>query len=154
MNALPHFPIGQPVPLNISTRDAIFEHLCTLSRDDLYDRFAFNATPDFIASYVHRINFSNDVCLGIFEEGQRLSGLIHLCVYGHIAELAASVIPNYQSRGRGVLLFRSAIDLAISIGVQEIHLATGHLAAYRIIQRLGYPIKYGGDYPNAIITLT
>lgn len=142
-----------PIALDEFMQPAIISHLQTLSLDDRYDRFSMVMQDAALASYVRRIDFETDICLGIFDASYDLVGMIHLCVHGRVAELGASVARHCRSQGLGRGLFHSAFKEAISRGIQEIHLATGHPAASHIAQRLGYSIKYGGHYPKAIIIL-
>lgn len=154
MSISTRFPGGVPISLVPSMRNAILDHLGTLSRDDLYDRFTMNPTQGMLESYVQRIDFVNDICLGIFERDLYLSSMIHLCVYGEIAELGASVAPEYQGQGRGVSLFYRAFERAIAAGIREIHLVAGHPAACHIARKLGHAVRYLSGYPGAIISIS
>ncbi|MGB4063112.1 MAG: GNAT family N-acetyltransferase [Azonexus sp.] len=137
---------GKPRRLTTAARPAVLAHLLALSADDRYGRFATALSDAGIVAYVARIDFAGDLCLATQESDGRLSGFIHLAVHGAVAELGASVLPQWRHQGRARLLFGAALAAASAGGMREIHLATGHPAARHICAGLGYAMTEGAGY--------
>lgn len=134
-------------------RPAVLAHLLALTSDDRYGRFATALSDNAIVAYTERIDFTRDLCFATFEPDGQLSGFIHLAVYGEVAELGASVLPPWRAQGRAWWLFATALAFAASIGIQEVHLATGHPVARRICGGLGYGMRAGMGYPRVRVSL-
>ncbi len=134
-------------------RDVVFDHLSQLDDDDRHARFSMTLAEDKIRNYVERIDFQTDLCFGVCTTSRQLVGFIHLSVHGHIGELGASVLPDWRSQGLARVLFARALRTAKMLGIREIHLATGHAAAFRICLDLGYRMTAGESYPRARVLL-
>ncbi len=139
--------------LSAFSREAIVAHLCSLDKDDRHARFASASSDGDIAQYVDKIDFHNDLCVGLFATDGQLVGFIHLALHGRIGELGASVLPAWRQQGVAHALFGRSLRMAKMLGVCEIHLASGHAAAYRICVQLGYRITTGESYPRARVFL-
>lgn len=153
MGLIAEAQLGEPVRLDAVWRPAVRKHLLALSPDDRYGRFATALSDAGIAAYAERIDVARDICFATVESDGRLSGFIHLAVYGEVAELGASVLPRWRKQGRARRLFAAALTVASASGIREIHLATGHPVARRICGRLGYLCKTQSVYPRGVVSL-
>lgn len=148
-----NFSHAPPNLLGPSDKSSILKHLLALGPDDRYGRFAATLGDTAIASYVDRIDFARDLGFGLWDSADELSGFIHLTLYHHKAELAASVRLAARYQGKARRLFQAALTAGEMLGVRRVHLATGHPAALRIAHSLAYRVQTSSTMPRASILL-
>lgn len=148
-------PSSNPAVRQMATDDkpSILKHLCALNPEDRYSRFACALSNMAIENYVTKIDFSKDMGFGIIDSAGELLAFIHLARHWHKAELAASVRLSARHQGFARELFKLALGEAELLGIRRIHLATGHPAALRIAQGLGYRLKTSPVMPRASILI-
>jgi GNAT superfamily N-acetyltransferase len=150
MNPSLNFP---PRRLDGADKPAILKHLLALSPEDRYSRFASTLSDSAIANYVEKIDFERDGGLGIIDSAGTLVAFIHLARHWHKAELGASVRLAARHQGYARDLFKIALNEAELLGIRRVHLATGHPAALRIAQGLGFRLKTSPIMPRASILM-
>lgn len=148
--------------LNASHREAIRHHLMTLSLNDRYLRFGFNATDQQINIYVDQINFSQDDVFGILDKEHQILGTSHLA-YGtasssanSIAEFGVSVSDQARGMGLGGQLFAYSAQRAANRGIDQmfIHTINKNIPMIKIIKRSGAEVFRDHGEIDAYLTLT
>jgi GNAT superfamily N-acetyltransferase len=111
--------------LHAADSGRIEEHLLRLSPDDRSLRFAAGVvTDESVRRYVAGLRFDTDALLGVEDEGGKLVGLAHGCMYavGHETrvEVAFSVDAERRREGLGAALMAAARRFAESIGAHSV----------------------------------
>ena len=118
------------------------------SDQSLYRRF-FGAKRDFSEkeiSFFLNVDFTEHVALvAVMEEGGRpviVGGGRYVLVRPKTAELAFTVVDEYQGRGIGVLLMRHLITLAREAGLEELiaEVLPNNTAMLKVLARSGLDI--------------
>ena len=91
-------------------------------------------------------NFGNFI---VAEEGDAITGVIGLEVYGRAALLrSAAVVPGSRGAGVGTRLVENVFQLAATQGVQDLYLLTTTAAKY--FPRFGFSQAQRTDAPEAL----
>lgn len=141
--------------LNEGARVAVVAHLLALSPQDRSMRFGASLAPDFIASYVDRIDFGHDAVFGIHDSRLDLVGVAHVAFDSDLAELALSVLPGHRGRGVGSALFERAVAHARNRSIPKLfmHFLAGNAPIMRIAQKFGMDIFAHAGSADAYLRL-
>lgn len=128
--------------LNGLQRDLIFEHLASLSNEDVALRFGHYMNHDNFRDYVNKINFNRDIVLGAFTIDDQLVGFCHSVGYHEkgfpVADVGISV--NSTLRGQGIAwrLLQATFDLAAQRQITKIYIYTlrRNTPMYKLMKKL------------------
>lgn len=124
--------------------EEIISHLESLNKDDKYLRFGFNVNKHWIKHYITNIDFKKNVFIGYYEN-EILVGVCQIASTDkkYIAELAISVLKNFQNNKIGKTLLVEAVF--ISKQLEYDFISVDYLMNnYRIIswiKSIGLPIQ-------------
>lgn len=114
----------EPCRLTDIDRAAVRDHLLGLSEHDRQLRFCQHMTDAALSSYVDRIDFDVDVCLGVFGDADRLVALAQGFQYTdsgcHTMEAAFSTDAGWRRRGLAALLLAELTEDALRRGIKRV----------------------------------
>lgn len=135
-------------------------HLLSLSAEDRYLRFGYQAKDEQVQSYVEHIDFSKDKILGIFDHDVNLIALAHLSLarpskFTRCAEFGVSVLPRFRGQGLGAHLFEHSSMLARNEGVSMlfIHALSENAPMLKIAISHGAKLERFGGETEAFLQL-
>lgn len=130
----------------LSEKDSedIIRHLESLNKDDKYLRFGINVNSHWIKHYINNIDFKKNVFIG-YVENDMLIGLCQIARTNkkYIAELAISVLTDYQKKSIGKTLLVEAVFTAKQLNYDFIsidYLINNHRIIHWVKQ-IGLPIQ-------------
>ena len=157
--AAPHTaPTASWVPIRSVAprqREQVVAHLMSLSPEDRFLRFGFQASDAQITRYVESLDFERDEIFGIFNRRLELIALAHLAnasaadsqAGGKESEFGVSVLARYRGRGFGKRLFARAALHARNHGVDTliIHALSHNRAMLGIVRDAGAVVRLDGS---------
>lgn len=104
-------------------KDLIIAHLLGLGDKGLASRFGFPATEHQVTEYTNKIDFNDDILVGLFKDGAML-GFAHgaTCVNEEeeVTELGISISPELHGQGWGSKLTDEVIKKASAHGSRKL----------------------------------
>lgn len=108
-------------PLTVYEREAVRNFYLALTPDDRRKRFCCSLSDETISKYVDRVDFTDDMVLGAFDEQARIVGLAELVRgAGNKGELAFSVRPDRRGQKIGTRLMERLLLCAGMCGVRKV----------------------------------
>lgn len=146
--------------LGANHRERVASHLLSLSSEDRYLRFGYQARNSQILRYVESLDFQRDELLGIYDKHLKLVAVAHLAYeQKHAAtsnvEFGVSVLPQARGRGYGARLFARAAARASNQGIRSmlIHALSENVAMLNIARSAGARVQRDGSESQAYLTL-
>ena len=107
-------------PLTVFEREAVRNVYLALSPEDRRKRFCCSLSDATIASYVDRLNFTQDTILGAFDEQAQIIGLAELVRGAEASEMAFSVRPDKRGQKIGTMLMERLLSRARMCGASKV----------------------------------
>ncbi len=104
---------------NEEDRPRILDHFNNLGKDNIRLRFNSSMSSYGLEHYVEQMNFKENGKAILFEEDGKVIGIAEVKKDGRVAEFAFSILPSYQGKGLGSLLFTEAEKAAKYLGCRE-----------------------------------
>ena len=134
----------------------IDKHINSLSSDDIYLRFGYNASKENIWKYVTESFEANSFWFGIYDCGI-LIGTIHIAITEDktVAEFAFSVDEAYRGQKLGQLLFARGYQLVTEYKIDRIYMAclSKNSAMRAIAKKFGMSVMTYGPDAEASVTI-
>lgn len=130
-------------PLTVFEREKVRNFYLSLSLDDRRRRFCCTLADDTISKYVDRLDFTNDVVLGAFDDQGQLVGLAELVRGSRESEMAFSVRPDRRGQKIGTSLIERLMVHAAMRGVKRVFVMflSGNMPMRNMAIRAGMPVE-------------
>jgi GNAT superfamily N-acetyltransferase len=146
--------------LGANHRERIASHLLSLSSQDRYLRFGYQARDSQLLRYVESLDFQRDELLGIYDKHLKLVAVAHLAyeqkhAASSIVEFGVSVLPEARGCGFGARLFARAAARASNQGIRSmvIHALSENVAMLKIARSAGARVQRDGSESQAYLAL-
>lgn len=141
--------------LGSQDRSRLIAHFQALDAGDRRLRFGLPASDEFIADYVHGIDFTRDHVFGIFGNRFELIAVAHMGQAGDDAELGLSVLAAWRRGALARQLVTRATRRAVALGRRRlwIHFVQDNHAMARFTRDLGMEVRYACGEADAWLEL-